>query len=1392
MQRADHGERSLRRPPGGRAAGRRGALRRLGFWATGLLLLALVTAPFWGVRIAGVRHWLIDLAGAQAGMQADSRLRVEHVGSLNPFHVALRGLRLEARTESGDWRTVARAQRFAARWAPEDLLRGRLRFRAIAIDSLWIARRAVAGRGGVGETRDRLWPALPDSAGAQEAGALLRGLLPPFSIGALEVAPILVASDSGAAIAGGLRLAELESSDLGLFGAIRGGELLWPETDRALRLRDGELYAGYDGFFELRNLDLEAADSRARVTARFDPAMPASPVRVDVSLERLGERATAAWLPQIAIGAPGDSLRGALEAWIGPDRALFDLALAGRVRGEELTGLTAFVQVNPDTIRLAEIDLVAQNMSLAGDAHWARRTQTGRAWLEWRALDLGSRWLPWLHALPLGRVAAGQGHASLVLAEDGGPRIAGEVHLRDAQPWGVSLETLDFSGEVAVGRHVRARRARAVIAGGSLEASGTWSWDRPGTGVAARLDSFPLASLPSAWRAETTGRLSGRVRVTGEGLRPQIEAQLTGTGLGRRAWRCDTLAVDSLHWAVDRPRGGVRLAWSGLHRATPTGEGGAEPSVAGRAEVRRTPAGYAGDVSAQRGALALAARGALDPAGQARLEHLELRVPHLGLWELIAPFGMRWGEGHLETDSLHFAGPAGRLRGRVAWNEQADRIVAGLSGEEIALSGFNAWLAGPDSVRGRCSFDLLAEGRSADPLTSLRLRGEALAWGAIEIGDLTLAADWIGETLTLGPVELTGKTHALQVPEILWVPGVPLLEVLGVSVGGETVGSALRPRAELAAQEGIAPDESPLWERPWIGLIELQRIDLEALSRWAGLTLNPTGTTPAMAQSTLRVAGRRVPVHIVTPWEPEPTAAGDAAGGALSGTLTLGGSPRDPSLRLEAAAPGLRLARTRLGDLDFAATYSDSLIRIERLQLTQGGSVSWARGFYPLALSLVPPAMAPTDAAVRIRTELDAFNLELLSQLSRWLPDAHGALSGRLALEGSGRHPQLQGTLSLTGGGFRIPERSERVYDAEALVAVGPEGIQIRSLDARTGPHGRVAAVGTFAGPDAFDLSLVVSRARIWEAGRYEFTANADLNAYSAPERGGSVPHIDGVVEVLAGTITQELAEPTPGVGGEAQLPWVVDLDVEARGNVHVSQINAKADLGEGELHLTYRQPHWNASGTLNILGGTYRLLNNTFTIQGGTVEFRDTGLGPDMSVAVEAQTHIAVASEDEGPVENVTVTVDVHGELEELQIELSSAPPLSEEQIVELLSYGRFTRTGRFEATAETQRYLLTTMVDRIEASLIAQSPLFSRVGIQPGSTQEDPLRLSWRPIVTPAFLVNYTQDLALDPELDLSFLYRLSRVLFLRAALARDRSGAGGFSDEYSLDLKCRFEYE
>ena len=50
-------------------------------------------------------------------------------------------------------------------------------------------------------------------------------------------------------------------------------------------------------------------------------------------------------------------------------------------------------------------------------------------------------------------------------------------------------------------------------------------------------------------------------------------------------------------------------------------------------------------------------------------------------------------------------------------------------------------------------------------------------------------------------------------------------------------------------------------------------------------------------------------------------------------------------------------------------------------------------------------------------------------------------------------------------------------------------------------------------------------------------------------------------------------------------------------GAVQVSQASSRADAGEGELRLSFHWPYWSASGSLRVLGGTYRLLNNRISI---------------------------------------------------------------------------------------------------------------------------------------------------------------------------------------------------
>lgn len=1351
------------------------------FWASlavATLVVLLVAAPFLLVRVTPVRDALLDIAAEQAGLGPDLRLRVEEIGSLHPGRLRLRDIRVERRAPEGEWRPLARVGTFTAGLEIEPLLKRRLHLRAVAADSVALhleqlrgpasGRRAQAGGRteagrATGDGRFIESWRIPSLGGV----AHTIGLIPRLSIGTLHLSRVSIADSAGVLLEGALQLADLRSEPRGISSEVRDGEVRWPRLELGLRVRQGALHAARDGLLEVRGLLLELGESRATVQARHDPAVEDLPFSAHLTLQRLTPQPLAErYLPELR-WEPNDSLSGEIELQFGPGRLRGSVLLAGRLRDEALEEVAGRIEATGPRVVLSDLHLKGDPGELHARGHWDLERSRGEAGLDWRGLSLQSAWLPWLRDLPLSAPLSGSATAEIEWPRGGKPRLVGEARVRDADPWDIPVRECRAVGRADLADGFVSGDVQLRLAQGEILASGDWPLDDRPVAVTARIDSLDLGQLPAAWVGEASGRVTGEVDLEGPARALLLRGRLDGESLGWGPWRADSLEVREAWLAL------ADLSGAGKARARGVRSGEDAPFDL-EASLAREEGTASGEFRVRHPLGELSGAGAVDPDRALALERLRLESADFGDWELAAPFHARWDGQRITTDSLRIAGPRGRLCAALHWQGRGGALEAGarLSGFDLGL--LRPWIPGADTLRGRADLSLSARGALPDPELSVRLSVAGIGYGPFEASRALLNAGWSGETLALDGSIAVASGGEIRIPGIRLETRHPLAAWLGLD----------RPRVEPVPLERLL-------DCPLHGAIETDSLVVAGFAPLLGPLAAAVGEGEN-GGSRIYVGGEVVPVTIVTPWDPPRSQAPPGVGGSLRAGVEIEGTPRRPQLRLEARADGLRFAQVELGRLTLVATYADSLVRLGDLRLQRGGHTSWARGYYPLALSLAPFELRRLDREAAIQIEVDSLGLGFVSRLTRYVPDATGSLAGQATLSGSGLRPDLRGNLTLTGGGMRIPQRSERLYDIEATLVLVPGGVEVRSLDGRTGPRGTVTGVGSYTFPDQFDFTGVVQQARIYEEGQYEFVANASLNAFSTGTGRSLVPRLNGAVEVLSGTITQNLSEKeAPPAAGQA-IPWIIDLDVDAPGSIQVSQINAKAEVGEGRLHLAFRWPYWNASGSLRVLGGTYRLLNNTFTVTEGTVEFRDTGQGPDLSLAVEAETSVAVAGEEEGPSETVTVTVTVNGKPEALEVSLSSEPQLSEEEIVELLSYGRFTRTGRFEAASETQWILLNTMVDRIETSLIAQSPLFTRVGIAPGSSGDEPLRLTWRPVVTPSFQVNYAQELALDPEMDLSVNYRLSRVLYLRAGVARDRRAAGSFSDEYSLDLKCRFEYE
>jgi hypothetical protein len=1321
------------------------------------LVLLLLSAPFFLFRIEPVRRLALDAARLRTGLGARFDISIERVIRFDPGGLIFGGMRLDARPGDGEWVAVAHATRIAARWSIRDILAGRVRILSLEAESLSVSLPALAllnaGEAEPGESR-------------RAAAFDPLGLLPPTEIKALKLGPVELCDQQGVRFRLFIDVSEMQTSNEGFFARITQGHVADERGGLAIDLRGGLASMGADGVLKLSDLHLQTEGTRALLRAQTDLSARERTVRLFFDFERLDPGSV---VERLGLGIPcepGDSLSGIVELQFGSGMVLGDLALEGVLLGERLSEVSGLVSASRDTLRVSEAEIRGDVGRISASGWLCLPQELAAVRLSWEGVDPRSAWLPWLRHTPLKQRFSGSARADIDFSTPGAPVVAGAFRLRDARPWGVPTREIRFAGRVEVGDAVVSERLTCAFPRGRLSASGRWPLNDGTVDVTVEIDSLMLGLLPEGWRAGGDGNASGEFRLSGSGYDPVLEGVLQGWDLAWGNWRADSLCVDPL---LLRP-----VALRGVGGAEFWGVSSGEHSAAhlhvgiSRLREKVSVAARLDHSSAE-----LSVHGDVHPAGWLELQRASLVAPHLGSWELARPMRAGWARDTLWADSLILDSGDARLSAVAHWVRDSREVGAHLELERFDVARLTGLLQGVDSLRGTCGMRLVVGGELPDPEVLLDFAYEDFRWGAIDLGRGMLKAAWRDSALRVGPVVLSGPGHRVAVPEVLLDAGHPLVSFMA---GGADVAATIR-------------------DASWAGTVQVESLDLDQSGLLLGRPVPDGGAQAGWVESYHSVMGQIVPIRVIAPWDSLPgDAGGGYLGGIMSGKIALDGSLREPTLRIEAEIPGLSLVGVDLGGFSTVLTYADSLVTIERLRLSRDERTTWLRGYYPFHLSLFPVGARPLRDPVGIQMALDNVDLALLSGLTNWLRDASGQLSGQLAIGGTGVAPELRGTALLTDGGFRIPGRSERIYEADAILDVRRNGVRIRSLDARCGPRGTVTAVGTFDGPEDFDLSAHVENARILEEGRYEFLATADMHAYTSEGKAGedAIPHLHGAIEIHSGRIMQNLAEGGGGSSSGPASPWVIDLDVEAPGNIRVSQAGARVDLGEGSLQLAYRWPYWNVSGTVRILGGSYRLLGNTFTITEGSLEFFDTGAGADVAVEIEAETCVTVASDEGGPSEMVTIEVHVHGKPEALEVDLSSQPPLSEGEIVELLSYGRFTRTGRFEPIAETQWILLNSMVTQLQIGLIDQLPFSWDMEIAAGASTEDPMRVTLRPVVMPGFMLNYSQDIAADPAGELLLDYRLSRMLFLRGGLYRQREGSGGLIDEYGLDLHCRFGYE
>jgi translocation and assembly module TamB len=501
----------------------------------------------------------------------------------------------------------------------------------------------------------------------------------------------------------------------------------------------------------------------------------------------------------------------------------------------------------------------------------------------------------------------------------------------------------------------------------------------------------------------------------------------------------------------------------------------------------------------------------------------------------------------------------------------------------------------------------------------------------------------------------------------------------------------------------------------------------------------------------------------------------------VSGALDLRGPLARPrELELDAAVSQLSLLLP-----DFPVRNRDEIRVSVRGGQTELRDVRLAGEGTDLVLNGSAPVLGDGPLRLELRGNADLAALSLVTRRLR----GRGAARLRLALTGTRAAPHLDGTLDLEGAGVRVRGFPHGLEDVRGRLRFSESAATLEDVRGTLGggelhlsgganyAAGRLAALDVQASgralairyPEGLRSVLDADLRLIGDADRQWVTGALDVRQASYTRR------YDLASELLA---ARQAAEPKGALGETLRY----DVKVRAPGTLRIDN-NLATLQARAELTLQGTSAAPVVLGRAEIDRGRVYFQGNTYVIRRGSLDFSDPQK-TDPLFDIEAETRIR----------SYRVTLKMNGTLQRVYPTLSSDPPLSAVQILNLLAGADETAVASLSQAQTEQARLAATGAATLAAGRIAEEVglerqaerLFglNRFSIDPslvkGSGLTNPTaRVTVGKRLTPDMNVLYSVDLRGAEERILSVEYTVSDRLSVLMTL----TDPGGFGFDLRL---------
>ena len=412
--------------------------------------------------------------------------------------------------------------------------------------------------------------------------------------------------------------------------------------------------------------------------------------------------------------------------------------------------------------------------------------------------------------------------------------------------------------------------------------------------------------------------------------------------------------------------------------------------------------------------------------------------------------------------------------------------------------------------------------------------------------------------------------------------------------------------------------------------------------------------------------------------------------GEMDLEMYLKGTFSDPTGKADLLITNGSVSGVTVDKLLATLSIDDDVIKLEELSANKDIYGIKASGDIPLDLLREKARRRNPKAQMDIDFDFSNARLAMLPALSKMIELGEGDIHGNLSLEGTLEDPLVFGKLEIPEGRVKIADVDTIIDKIHADVEFKGRNVVLNDLSAVLG-KGKVVANGSYAlledTDEPYSLKVIAENA---ELASEIFSGIINSNIEILPQeyrdmsrKQGNLPAPLAHRPLIKGAVKLDdvlINMPTiPEMSEEESSNYGMDLKIELGDKVHLFNKYLYDIWLSGDMHIKGSTVFPVIEGRINADKGSITYLRTPFKLKNTSINWLTPGsFLPNVNLESEARFS------------RYDIYMRVTGPLEEMDLQLSSTPPLKRDTIVRMLTLQRDT-AGSDDVTSEDMQNLMT-----------------------------------------------------------------------------------------------------